>query len=243
MFATGENIGRGIVFLAKWRESSGQSANGQKQSGSKLSFQLIFRLKIIKKLVIVILRYMLTPPLVRYTNGAFYYYHLLRNWKAKPKTTSYHKYCFPHSFVPESNKIFAPFGVVEYQIMFPARCVDKAIRELITLFQSENTTSIMGIIKRHKADDLDFSFSGEGYSICIDLPVSSYTKDNISQFTRRLTQLMAKFDGKFYIAKDLDFRKDALQSSYGLDIPLKTYRKDTGAYRLFSSHAAKRLID
>ncbi|MGD2068383.1 MAG: FAD-binding oxidoreductase [Gemmatimonadota bacterium] len=120
-----------------------------------------------------------------------------------------HRYVQSHAafhflldYVPGWKRVYAPHGLIQYQLFVPREAARRAYREALALQHRLGVHAWLGVVKRHRADDFVASYSVDGFSLALDIPVRPGRLDRLRALCRSYDDLLARVGGKLYAAKD-----------------------------------------
>jgi len=213
-FAAGKSIGRGFVTSARWVD------RGLKVSPGRLTRSLQTPTRIFgllpAKPVWFLLRPFFLPGSIRMANIANYTLSQLRN-RLKPSakhTLLFSDYLFMHNKIPDLKHVYRPYGFLEFQPIIPRSAGAGAVQGLFELCRRHNCQSLLCGIKTHRADDFLISYSGEGYSIGVDIQIRGRNPDEINNFARAIFEYIVECGGRTFLAKDELLPRDLFQRMY-----------------------------
>ena len=169
----------------------------------------------------------------------------LRYTKSKfnsKKIIPFPKYQYPHSAKPNFNFLFTPNGFFEIQSIFNKHNVVDAFSELLSLSKKYKFQPFVCGIKRHKSNSTYLSFANEGLSITMNLSLNSQTKEIRTEYCKKLTDIILKYDGKTYLAKHPYFSKNDFQKMYPNYKKMLELKNKYDPNNLFCSDAIDRLF-
>jgi FAD/FMN-containing dehydrogenase len=120
--------------------------------------------------------------------------------KGGEKTTSLDAYFYPLDKFRNWNRFYGRSGFVQYQFCMPEEHAYTGINACLEAIRKSVDRPFLCVIKRHGARPAEAvnSFPVEGYSLALDFPMSK----GIFDLVKTLDDLVWKFGGKVYLAKD-----------------------------------------
>ena len=94
----------------------------------------------------------------------------------------------------------------------------------------------------HKADDYMISFSGDGYSFNVDIPLRNVKLQKAKLIANLLFQIAVKYNGKIYLAKDELLSQELFNKIYPHHKKFLKIKNEIDPYGLYSSDLYKRLF-
>jgi FAD/FMN-containing dehydrogenase len=120
-----------------------------------------------------------------------------------------HRYLQTHAafhflldYMPGWKRVYAPHGLLQYQLFVPREAARRAFSEALRLQRKNGLWSYLGVVKRHRADDFDATYSVDGFSLALDLPVDPRRLDRLVALCRSYDDLLRDVGGRIYAAKD-----------------------------------------
>ena len=147
-----------------------------------------------------------------------------------------------HNKIPDLKHVYRPFGFLEFQPLIPKISGRDAIQELFKICQHYKSESLLCGVKLHKEDEFLLSYSGEGYSIGIDLQVGGRNKEDIKKFSKVIFEYTLSCEGKIFLAKDELLSADYFKKMYPNSGKFLKIKKDLDPDQLFQSDMFRRLI-
>ncbi len=94
-----------------------------------------------------------------------------------------------------------------------AEQAEQAYLEIFRQCHKRHLPNYLSVLKRHRPDDFLMSYALDGYSMAMDFRITRRNKANVVQLTRELDEIVLKYSGKFYLAKDSTLRP-AIAAAY-----------------------------
>jgi decaprenylphospho-beta-D-ribofuranose 2-oxidase len=175
--------------------------------------------KNINKFILRFVGFFLNPLFVKYFN--FIKFIFERNTKKKT-LEDINSFFYPLDYIKNWNELYGKNGFVQYQFVIPYLNAEKEIKNILFILKRENLTPYLAVLKNMKKDKGFISFSLNGVSLALDIPM----KPNVKEVINILNKIIISNNGKVYLAKDnfLDqknFRKMYKQSKLFLEIRKK----------------------
>ena len=197
-FARGSKLGRGFVTTATWQEDQIAPTIEEMQRSLTVPTRVfgLFPASITWKL----LSPLFMPMALRWVNAINY-------WRARitgEKTSRllFTDYNFMHNKIPGIEKVYAPYGFLEFQPIIPRKNGRKGVRKIFELCQKFHSESLLCGVKLHSGDDFLLTYGCDGFSVGIDIQIRGRSRTTISQFSDELFQLVTSLGGQIYLAKD-----------------------------------------
>lgn len=177
----GRNIGRGVLFRARWakpEEAPARPPRPRPRPG--VPFVLPFSL--------------VGPSTVRAFNSL--YYHLPRRARGIKHPESFF---YPLDMVLDWNRLYGPRGFTQYQCVLPASKGPEAARRFLELLTRRGGASMLCVIKDCGPEGAGLlSFPKSGISIALDIAITDTTQALVDALNE---QVIAE-GGRVYLAKD-----------------------------------------
>jgi decaprenylphospho-beta-D-ribofuranose 2-oxidase len=109
---------------------------------------------------------------------------------------------YPLEKIPDWRQLFRPHGYHELEPIIPFEKCEAAFRRMIEMTQAYGHPSHLTAIKSHRADDFLLTYSSNGCSIGIDLPIRPSRQRELADLFQRMLEVVLEAGGKQYLAKD-----------------------------------------
>jgi FAD/FMN-containing dehydrogenase len=186
--AKGKSLGRSIVMRGE---------HAKKEDVSQKQVQL----KFINKTKINVPFHFPAITLNKFSVRAFngMYYGKQRN-RIKTLLQDYDSFFYPLDFVNNWNRIYGKNGFTQYQCAIPLKNSEAGLKELLESLVQNGKGSFLAVLKRFGQKDIHAvnSFPVEGYTLALDFKIDGGIKDLL----RKLDEIVMKYDGRLYLAKD-----------------------------------------
>ncbi len=137
---------------------------------------------------------LLSPPLMRAFNAAYYALHRPGTAVVSPSS-----FFYPLDSMGRWNRLYGHRGMAQYQCVLPESSSHAVARRLLEAVTRAGAASFLCVIKDCGAEGAGFlSFPKPGISIALDLPMRRTTQALVDQ----LNDLVAAEGGRIYLAKD-----------------------------------------
>jgi len=242
-FAKGSALGRGCVSSARWVDVP------TAMSEERLAKSLEAPTKVFNFFpqdpTWFVLNKIFHPSLMGLANyfqyNTFKVSHAL--FSSKTPQMLFTEYNFLFNRLPGWPKLFRPYGYIEFQPMIPRECGVEAIEKIFKMCQRHGFSSLMCGIKAHKKDDYMLSYSGDGYSMGIDIHFKARDRDRIRRLGRELFEYILDCGGTTYLAKDLLVPRDLFERMYPRHIEFLEVKGRLDPSNLFQSDMYRRLLE
>lgn len=144
---------------------------------------------------------------IRAFNGLYYSSHR----DATGRLVDFDSFFYPLDSVGHWNRLYGKRGFVQYQVAFPPQTAEGGLRALLERLSGTRRASFLAVLKRFgPANEGLLSFPFEGYTLALDLPGAS----GIEEFLRTLDDLVLRYGGRVYLAKDAVLSPESFAAMY-----------------------------
>lgn len=126
--------------------------------------------------------------------------------------------------------------------MIPRSCGIEAITEVLKLCQHHQSQSLLCGLKAHGSDDFILSYSGDGYSVGIDIQLRGRSRPQVEKFARTLFEYTLRYGGKVHLAKDELLPRDLFKRMYPHYQEFLQIKNEIDPEYLFASDMYRRLL-
>lgn len=217
--STGKNLGRSLLMLGEHAEHGELVTH----SDSKLSMPCNMP------------SFLLNPYTIQAFNSA--YYNRIREDEVDA-TIHYDSFFYPLDGIDNWNRMYGKNGFTQYQFLIPKTAGLKGLTEILTAIAESKQGSFLAVLKVFgKGNENLLSFPKEGYSLALDFKLT----DKLFGLLDSLDDIVRKYDGRLYLAKDVRMSEDMFKATYPQWEELQTLRKHYGADKIFNSLQSKRI--
>ncbi len=117
----------------------------------------------------------------------------------------------------EWRKAFGPGGLIQYQPFIPKENAEQAFTELLQLGHKRKNPNLLSVLKRYRTDNFLLSYTVDGYSMAMDFRITQRNRQKIVQLTREMDEIVLKYNGRFYFAKDSTLRPETANAYLGAE--------------------------
>lgn len=165
------------------------------------------------------------------------YYNI--NPKDAHKISGYDSFFYPLDSIHQWNKMYGKKGFVQYQAVFPPEHALEGLTAMLEKLSSANRSSFLAVLKSSGAvNEGMLSFPKKGYTLALDIPISD---DSLFPFIRTLDELVIRYGGRVYLAKDSTLAPEHFAEMYPRMNEFRAVKDRVDPNRLFSSSMARRL--
>lgn len=237
-FASGSSLGRGYVTFAKWVDNKISLDNKRLLESLRMSTRIFNILP--SKPTWYVLRPFFNPASIQIVNSFNYFLSKIKG--LKKNTMLYTEYNFMHNRIPDLKYVYRPHGFLEFQPLIPRKNGVHAVAEVFRLCQKYETQSLLCGVKKHKEDDYMLSYSGDSYSIGIDIQLRGRSPEQINRFAKALFKYTLECGGKTFLAKDETLPRDIFERMFPRYKEFLEVKKSVDPFNLFKSDMYRRLL-
>lgn len=226
-FATGDELGRGVLFTgehARVEELNSTQAQNPLRYTSPSSLAVPFNLP----------TWFLSRGFVRQFNKMYF---SRQKGKKKHSIVGYEPFFYPLDRVKSWNKAYGRKGFLQYQFVLPLETSEEGLREILSVVNQGPFGSFLAVLKLFGDSGKGVSFPMKGYTLAMDFPV----KPAVFELLDDLDQLVRKYKGRIYLAKDARMSASTLTSTYEALEEFKTQKQVNDPTGLWQSHQSNRL--
>ena len=133
------------------------------------------------------------------------------------------------------NKLYGKRGFVQYQFVIPYVNAEEGIKNILSILQKENLTPYLAVLKNMKKDKGLLSFSLNGISLALDIPMKPHLKRVINE----LNKIVVLNKGKIYLAKDNFLDKKNFRKMYENSKLFLKIRKKNKLFKMSSKQSQR----
>lgn len=146
-------------------------------------------------------------------------------------------YFYPLDKVKNLDAIYGKGGMIQYQFILPEDLTEKGLKAILLHVAKSKFHSFVSVLKYHgEANKNWLSFPEKGYSLAMDF---KYTT-GLLPFLDELDLIVAKYNGKLYLAKDVRMSSMFFKKTYINANHFKSFRVEHNLSK-FQSEMSKRL--
>ena len=197
--AKGARLGRGVLMAGDHALKSEVSL--------RIQDPLVTRAKRAKPFPFEFPGWVLNPMTIKAFNALYYAYQGRR----KEFVCGYDEYFYPLDGIDSWYRMYGKRGFVQYQYVMPTETARQGTREVLTLLSGEKKASFLAVLKRFGPQGQGLlSFPMEGLTLALDIPMS----DELLPFLDRLDEIVLKYKGRIYLAKDSRMEPEVFKAGY-----------------------------
>jgi len=226
--AKGKNLGRSILLL-------GEHAQAQELSSHQQQHPLALKTKGNKTVPFFFPNFTLNPWSIRSFN--FCYYHSHRG-KGKKTLVDYEKFFYPLDSLNHWNRIYGKRGFLQYQMVLPLEQANEGMVQILEKIAQFKRGSFLAVLKLFgRANENYLSFPMKGYTLALDFPITK----GVFPFLKELDQIVLKYGGRIYLAKDARMEASVFRETYPLLENFLKVKRKHDPERRFTSLQSQRL--
>lgn len=239
--ARGSRLGRGVVTVARFVESSAPLDARDFEDSLRKNTRLLGFLP--ARATWRAVRPVFLPPFMDAVSGCYYWLHALRSLSGMPtRDELVSRFYFFHNNMPEFYSTFQPPGFVQIQALVPRSAGLGPVARLLEMGQRASVPMVLSGMKRHRRDDFDISFEGDGVSVSLDFPLEGADVAALMTDTRRIYEAVAEAGGKVNLSKDLWLPPDLFRATYPRHGRFWELKRRLDPSGLFMNDMARRLF-
>ena len=215
----GSKLGRGVVSIGKFANDDD--------------------LKYIKPKILSIPKYIPSFLINRFTIKLFNFIYYYKNiFKTNSRVVKLDSFFYPLDKIKNWNRVYGENGFIQYQFILPLETSYQGMFEILNKISNETMGSVVTVLKLYGEENNNYlSFPMKGYSLAIDFKACKKTLD----FLDNLDQLVIKYKGRIYLAKDARISKNNFGKNYPNIEKFKALREKYGMNKKFQSLQSKRV--
>lgn len=217
--AEGDKLGRSILNTGKFSEDKDLSYKPKKSLNVPFNFP----------------SFLLNNKTIKIFNS-FYY--------AKSKRGITHQkvdidtFFYPLDSINNWNRVYGKKGFTQYQFILPKENSFDGLREILDEIKMTKFSSFLSVLKLYGRENKNYlSFPMEGYSMAMDFKI----QPGLDDLMQNLNDLVVKFEGRIYLAKDATMDKETFEKGYKNLDNFRQIRQKLNADNKFNSLQSKRL--
>ena len=121
-----------------------------------------------------------------------------KNFEKKEKIIPLETFFYPLDKIKNWNLIYGDKGFIQYQFVVPYKNASFVIKKILKLLKINNLVPYLAVLKTMKKDIGFLSYSLNGVSLALDIPV----KKNLYNVISKLDSIIVSNKGKIYLTKD-----------------------------------------
>jgi FAD/FMN-containing dehydrogenase len=136
---------------------------------------------------------------------------------ASPYPQTHGGFHFLLDYVPRWQWMVKPGGLIQFQPFVPAAEAPRVLRTVVEMAQRARIGPYLGVLKRHRPDQLLMTHRLDGFSIAMDfgVPKSDVGRERLWTLTREMAEVILDSGGRFYYAKDAKLLGSSFERIHG----------------------------
>lgn len=237
-FPKGASLGRGTIHVADFVEAPSDRAgrNGHFNETSPLFFGMFPR-----RWLWPMIKPVFGNPFMRALNTTKFHVDRATGGNGG-RVQNYFEFTFLLDKIPEWRQLFQPHGYLELEPVVPFDRAPDVLREITRLTHRYGVPSYLCGVKSHRRDDFMLSFSGDGISFGIDLPIEPKRRAELDRLYHDMNEVVLRAGGRTYLAKDETLSREHFRSMYPRYREFQALKGRVDPDGLFQSDMYRRLF-
>ncbi len=224
---TGKSLGRSVVILGS-DAKRGDLAEGARDQPLRIPPRRETTIPLNLPSMV------LNPLSVKAFNSLYYSLHGNRR-----HVVDFDKFFYPLDGILNWNRMYGRRGFVQYQALFPKATSRPGLVELLGRISASQAGSFLAVLKTSGAATRGpLSYLFPGHTLALDFP---NTGAKLQRLTRQLDEILLKFGGRLYLAKDALMTADTFSSMYPRLSEFKELKATIDPNNRFVSSQARRV--
>lgn len=191
-FATGRELGRGIVTVTRFsnsreRQRKSLHISDQFEDGLARCIGTVCR-PVVK-------------GSVRTANRAAYWWTQRQDRKTIRRRSLFESTFYPPA-VYAGYRALLPWGVETFHVFVPHSQAEALFTEIVRRSQASDFMPLWCVIKQHRRDPFLLSYQVDGFSLEVNYSIAPQTVQGLHRMLRELMECVIAAGGRFYLAKD-----------------------------------------
>ena len=241
-FPGGDAVGRGYVSRGRWLAPDQAPAWDDARLEAALSETGKVFGRIPAKPFWFVGRPFFRPLFLRQANRLAYFLRRRGGDTAPAGAAMFADHNFVHNKIPELIHVFRPYGLAEFQVLYPGADAGDKLARLLEFCRRLGMCSLLAGTKAHRADASPLSFAGDGYSFSVDLQLRGRNMSRFKEDSARLLDLVVRDGGKCFLAKDRFLTREHFQAMYPEHVQFLKTKAELDPDGLFTSDMYRRLM-
>jgi decaprenylphospho-beta-D-ribofuranose 2-oxidase len=159
--------------------------------------------------------------------------------KTQPFITHYQDYFFPLDKIKNWNLLYGKRGFIQYQCVVPTQQAEQALQQLLNHLKNLRYPVFLATLKQFgKMSNGILSFPMPGFTLALDMSILDH---GLFAVLDQLDEIVIKYGGRIYLAKDVRLKADAFRAMYPRYQEWLAIKNKLDPNNFFSSSLAKRL--
>ncbi|MBL4580253.1 MAG: FAD-binding oxidoreductase [Gammaproteobacteria bacterium] len=194
--ATGENLGRSVLYLGEHAPSKSRKTDTlyRERSGLGVPFSTP--------------SFLLNKTTMSLFNASYF---KLQKRKKSSATLDCDSYFFPLDSISNWNRLYGSNGFLQYQFVIPSDSALEGITTVLEKVSEKGKGSFLTVLKKFgEANENLLSFPKAGYTLTLDFK----NEPALFSLLDELDQIVLAHDGRLYLAKDARMSEEVFKASY-----------------------------
>ncbi|RLD04315.1 MAG: FAD-binding protein, partial [Chloroflexi bacterium] len=139
-------------------------------------------------------------------------YLLGRNKSYQQAHAAFH---FLLDYVPDWEKSYGKYGLIQYQSFLPKETALDAWTEILKLSQKRGLPTYLGVTKRHRPDNFLISHALDGFSLALDFKITNSNRAKLAKMVQDFDEIVLDAGGRFYFAKNSETSAETTRQFLG----------------------------
>ena len=139
-------------------------------------------------------------------------YLLGRNKSYQQAHAAFH---FLLDYVPDWEKSYGKYGLIQYQSFLPKETALDAWTEILKLSQKRGLPTYLGVTKRHRPDNFLISHALDGFSLALDFKITNSNRAKLAKMVQDFDKIVLDAGGRFYFAKNSETSAETTRQFLG----------------------------
>lgn len=155
-------------------------------------------------------------------------------------TVDYDTFFYPLDAIGNWNRMYGSSGFIQYQMVFPPETSKAGLTTILTMLSRARKSSFLAVLKSFGEKGKGWlAFPRKGYTLALDIPVRGGEK--FLSFIHELDQVVMKYDGVLYLAKDSTMSPETFRHMYPEWERFRQMKEQIDPHHVFSSSMSRRL--
>ena len=194
--ATGENLGRSVLYLGEHAQSKNRKTDTLYRERSSLGVPFSTP------------SFLLNKTTMSLFNASYF---KLQKRKKSSATLDCDSYFFPLDSISNWNRLYGSNGFLQYQFVIPSDSALEGITTVLEKVSEKGKGSFLTVLKKFgEANENLLSFPKSGYTLTLDFK----NEPALFSLLDELDQIVLAHDGRLYLAKDARMSEEVFKASY-----------------------------
>jgi FAD/FMN-containing dehydrogenase len=195
--SSGSSFGRSILMLGEHTPKASLAASQERFPSKANTISVPFNFP----------SFVLSNRFVKVFNALFYMKQLRRE---NTSTVSLDSFFYPLDMALNWNRIYGNRGFIQYQFVIPKDRGKEGMHAILSRLNKRGLGSFLAVLKLFGAQDGPVSFPLEGYTLALDMPITS----GLFKFLDELDLMVKDYGGRIYLTKDARMKPEIFHATY-----------------------------